>query len=142
LELPQDEVFNLNIGAIEALEKLCIAGVPYIYLGEHSCEASVPEGLRSTIRIESTGNPEKISLTGHDEYTIKFSYLEKIAAFHGYRSIRGPFADFILVEMSDEARFALTYGGNYSDEAEMISQFIEDLYTYEYLILTKKETAI
>jgi SAM-dependent methyltransferase len=142
LELPQDEVFNLNIGAIEALEKLCVAGVPHIYLGEHSCEASVPEGLRSTIRLESTGNPEKISLTGHDEYTIKFSYLVKIAAFHGYRSIRGPFADFIPVEMSDEARFALTYGGNYSDEAEMISQFIEDLYRYEYLILTKKETAI
>ena len=69
----------MNIGAIETLEKLCTAGIPYIYLGEHSCEASVPEGLRSLIRIESTGNPERISLAGHDEYTIKFSYLQQVA---------------------------------------------------------------
>jgi hypothetical protein len=139
LERPQSENFNMNIGAIEALEKLCHGGIPYIYLGEHSCEASVPEVFRSFIHIESTGNPEKISLAGHDEYTIKFSYLEKIAASHGYRSIRGPFADFIPFEMTDEIRFALLSGGRYSDEAEMICQFVEDLYTYEYLILIKKE---
>ena len=97
LERPRDDTFNVNVGAIEALEKLCSSGIPYIYLGEHSCEASVPEGLRSLIRIESTGNPERISLAGHDEYTIKFSYLEKVAASHGYTSIRGPFADFIPI---------------------------------------------
>jgi len=142
LERPQGEAFNVNIGAVEALEKLCTVGIPNIYIGEHSCEASVPEGLRSIIRVESTGNPERIGLAGHDEYTIKFSHLEKVAISHGYRSIRGPFADFIPIEMSDEARFALTYGGHYSDEAEMICQFVEDLYKYEYLILMKKETAI
>ncbi len=38
--------------------------------------------------------------------------------------------------------FALTYGGNYSDEAEMMSQFIEDLYKYEYLILMKQEATL
>ncbi len=140
LERPRDDTFNVNVGAIETLEKLCSAGIPYIYLGEHSCEASVPEGLRSLIRIESTGNPERISLAGHDEYTIKFSYLEKVAALHGYKSIRGPFANFIPFTLSDEARYALTYGGHYSDEAEMICHFVEDLYKYEYLILIKEET--
>jgi hypothetical protein len=139
LERPKGESFNMNIGAIEALEKLCASGIPCIYVGEHSCEASVPEGLRSVFQIESTGNPERISLAGHDEYTIKFSYLEKVGAFHGYTAIRGPFADFIPVTMTDEARYALTYGGHYSDEAEMMSQFVEDLYKYEYLILTKEE---
>jgi hypothetical protein len=129
----------MNIGAIEALEKLCVAGIPYIYIGEHSCEASVSGELRSIIRIESTGNPERISLAGHDEYTIKFSYLEKVGAFYGYTAIRGPFADFIPVTLTDEARYALMYGGHYSDEAEMISQFVEDLYKYEYLILIKQD---
>jgi SAM-dependent methyltransferase len=142
LEKPQGETFNLNIGAIEALEKLCNARIPYIYIGEHSCEASAPAPLRSIIRTKPTGNPERIKLAGHDEYTIKFSYLEKVAAFHDYRSIRGSFADFINVTISDEARFALTYGGNYSDEAEILSQFIEDLYKYEYLILAKKDASI
>jgi hypothetical protein len=139
LEQPQKETFNMNIGAIEAVEKLCSSGIPYIYLGEHSCEAFVPEGLRSVIHVESTGKPERICLAGHAEYTIKFSYLEKVGAFHGYTSVRGPFADFIPVTLTDEARYALIYGGHYSDDSEMISQFVEDLYKYEYLILIKQD---
>lgn len=142
LERPQGETFNMNIGAIEALEKLCSAHIPCIYIGEHSCEATVSKEMRSLFQIKSTGNPERISLAGHDEYTIKFSYLEKVASFHGYTCIRGPFADFIPVTLTDEAKYALMYGGHYSDEAEMMSQFVEDLYKYEYLILTKKEVSI
>jgi hypothetical protein len=140
LDRPQGEAFNLNIGAIEALEKLCDAKIPYIYVGEHSCEASVSKEMRSFFQIKSTGNPERIGLAGHDEYTIKFSYLEKVGAFHGYTAIRGPFADFLPVALTDEAKYALMYGGHYSDEAEMMSQFVEDLYKYEYLILIKERT--
>ncbi len=139
LERPGRMTFNVNVGAIEALEKLCASGIPHIYLGEHSCEVYVPEGLRSVIHVEPTGNPERISLAGHDEYTIKFSYLEKVACSYGYRSTRGSFADFIPVEMTDEVRFALSSGGKYSDEAEMICHFVEDLYKYEYLILIKQD---
>jgi SAM-dependent methyltransferase len=142
LERPEGKVFNLNMGAIEALEKLCCAKVPYIYIGEHSCEASVSGEMSWLFQIKSTGNPERITLAGHDEYTIKFSYLQKIASFHGYESIRGPFADFIPLTLTDEARFALMYGGHYSDEAEVMSQFVEDLYKYEYLILKEKEEPI
>ena len=139
LELPDRKTFNVNVGAIEALEKLCGAGIPYIYVGEHSCEASIPECLRSVIHVESTGNPERISLAGHDEYTIKFSYLQQVAHALDYTSIRGPFADFIQFEMTDEIRFILSSGGRHSDEAEMICQFVEDLYKYEYLILIKED---
>jgi hypothetical protein len=139
LERPQGETFDFNIGAMEALEKLCRSKIPYIYIGEHSCEATVSGEVRSLFQIKSTGNPERISLAGHDEYTIKFSYLQQVAALHGYKSIRGPFADFIPFTLSDEARYALTYGGHYSDEAEMICQFVEDLYKYEYLILIKQD---
>lgn len=139
LEKPLGETFNLNIGAIEALEKLCSAKIPYIYVGENSCEASVTGELRSLLQLKPTGNPERISLAGHDEYTIKFSYLEKVATYHGYRPIRGPFADFIPIALTDEARYALTYGGHYSDKAEIMSQFVEDLYRYEYLVLSTEE---
>lgn len=139
LDRPRGGTFNMNIGAIEALEKLCSARIPYIYLGEHSCEASVPEELRPIVRVTSTGNPERIRLAGHDEYTIKFSYLQKVAGFHGYTSVRGPFADFIPFTLSDEARYALTYGGHYSDKAEMMTQFVEDLFQYEYLILKRED---
>lgn len=136
LERPEG-VFNLNIGALQALEKLCTAGVPYIYVGEHSCEAAVPEALRSFIRIESTGNPERIALKGHHEYTIKFSHLESVArAFH-YRVVRGPFADFITFDLTEELRNILLNQDSTSDEAEMVCQFVEDLFRYEYAIMIK-----
>jgi hypothetical protein len=138
LDRPEGRTFNVNVGAIEAVEKLCSSGIPYIYLGEHSCEAAVPEALQSFIRVEPTGNPERIALAGHDEYTIKFSHLERVAHALDYTSIRGPFADFIPCRITDEVRFILSSGGCYSDEAEMVCQFVEDLFKYEYLILVKK----
>jgi len=138
LERPSGEAFNLNIGALEAVEKLCASGVRSIYLGEHSCEAVLPKHVQPFIHIESRGNPERISLMGHDEYTIKFSYLQQIAHTFNYASIRGPFADFILVPMTDNLRLILASGGRYCDEAEMICHFVEDLYKYEYLILMKR----
>jgi hypothetical protein len=136
LEKPEGD-FNLNIGALQALEKLCAAGIPYIYMGEHSCEAFAPETLRPFIHIESTGNPERIALKGHDEYTIKFSYLENIARAFNYRTIRGSFADFITFDLTDELRNILLAHGRASDEAEIVCQFIEDLFQYEYTIIFK-----
>ncbi|MBA4419039.1 MAG: hypothetical protein C0392_14210 [Syntrophus sp. (in: bacteria)] len=134
---PKEETFNLNIGAINALEKLCASGIPYIYLGEHSCEASAPQPLRHLINIESAEDPEKISLMGHDEYSIKFSYLQQIAHAFNYASIRGPFADYVPFDVTEELRFIMASQGRYKDEDEVVCQFIEDLYKYEYLILMK-----
>jgi hypothetical protein len=137
LNQPEQETFNLNIGAIEVLEKLCYSGIHYIYLSEHSCEAAAPMSLCSLIPVKSTGNPERISLMGHDEYSIKFSYLQKVADYFNYKDVRGSFADFLTFDMTEKVRFILSSGGLYSDEDEIICQFIEDLYKYEYLILAR-----
>lgn len=117
------------------MEKLCASGIPHIFLGEHSCEAVVPEALRLPIHIESAGTPEKISLKGHDEYSIQFSYLQKVAEAFGYACVRGPFADFIPFKITEKLRSIMVSQGRSSDDDEIICQFIEDLYKYEYLIL-------
>ena len=57
LKPPRLESFNVNIGAMEVVEKLCLAGIPYIFLAEHSCEASVPEPRKRWIRVRATGTP-------------------------------------------------------------------------------------
>jgi hypothetical protein len=137
---PKGKTFNLNVGAIAAVEKLCAAGIPYIFLGEHSCEAVVPEALGSLVRIESSGLPERITLMGHDEYSIKFSYLEQVALAFNYSAIRGPFADYVTVDLTEKVRQALSSRRRSGDEDEIISQFVEDLYKYEYLILTKNRS--
>jgi len=135
LPIPENS-FNLNIGAIEAVAKLCTTGIKYIYLSEHSCESMVPEEMQNKIHISGPGNPERIPLMGHDEYTIKFSHLSRIAEQFGYRVLRGQYKDFITYEYTGRLNFILT-SNSQKDEHEIIRHFIEDLYKYEYLILIR-----
>jgi len=130
-----DEV--INIGALTLLENICRAGVKYIYLSEHSCEAAAPDNLREILHITPTGMPEKIALKGHDEYTIKFSYLQRIAEIFNYRVRRGPIADFLPLEFNDKSTATLRMKTPVTDEQEIIQQFVYDLYKYEYLLLIK-----
>jgi hypothetical protein len=132
---PNTLQFNVNLGAIQALEKLCAARVPYIYLSEHSCEARVPRRMAGLLELDPTGNPERIRLHGHNEYTIRFSDLERVAAFFGYASQRGQYIDFIEPLIGDDVEFILRLGSSKIDRHEIIRQFIEDLIKYEYLIL-------
>jgi len=128
---------TINIGALTLLENICRAKVEYIYLSEHSCEALVPEFLKPYINIESSGTPEKISLKGHNEYTIKFSYLQKIAQMFNYNVRRGPIADFLPLDFNDRLCATLRLTTPFTAEQEIIQQFVHDLYKYEYMIMIK-----
>ena len=137
LSLGLNENEHINIGAIEMVEKLCLAGIQYIYLSEHSCEAAVPEGMRPFLNFQLAGSPEMISLKGHKEFTIKFSCLQKIANVLNYKTRRGPFAGFLPLNLNDKVKTALRLTTPFNDEQEIIRQFVYDLYKYEYLILIK-----
>jgi hypothetical protein len=137
-QVPDTDTFNFNLGAVEAVEKLCASGIPYIFMGEHSCEAEVPEPYRKILPISSSFEPERIPLKGHDEYTIKFSYLEKVATFYRYSTQRGFFADFLEIDWSDGLRRLMASPSLVDDESEIIRHFVEDLYKYEYLMLMRR----
>jgi hypothetical protein len=137
LKLGLNEKEHINIGAIEIVEKLCLAGIKYIYLSEHSCEAVVPEPMKPFVSLQSSGIPEMISLKGHNEFTVKFSYLQKIAEMLNYKTQRGNFADFLPLNLNDKVKTALRLITPFNDEQEIIRQFVHDLYKYEYLILIK-----
>jgi hypothetical protein len=137
LPLGLNENEHINIGAIEIVEKLCLAGIKYIYLSEHSCEAVVPKPMKPYVSLQSSGIPEMISLKGHNEFTVKFSYLQKIAEMLHYRTRRGAFADFLPLSLNDKVKTALRLITPFNDEQEIIRQFVYDLYKYEYLILIK-----
>ena len=133
---PFMERFTVNLGAIQAVEKLCTAKIPYIYISEHSCEARVPKQLMGLLELTATGVPERIRLHGHDEYSIRFSDLERVAAFFGYNSRRGQYIDFINPQIRDDIEFILRLGTSKIDRHEIIRQFIEDLAKYEYLVFS------
>ena len=138
LPVPDQARFHVNIGALLTLEKLCRAEVPYIFLSEHSCEASVSIPYRDLIHVPASGNPECIVLKGHEEFTIRFSHLEKLAESYGYRTIRGPIADFIPFHVTPRVRAILKAPSPWRDEDEIVRYFLEDLFKYEYLLLAKE----
>ena len=135
IHFTSDEV--INIGALTLLENICRAGVKYIYLCEHSCEASAPDDLREILPITPTGMPERITLKGHNEFTVKFSCLQKIAAIFNYKVRRGPIADFLPIELNDKLTAILRMKTPATEDQEIIQQFAYDLYKYEYLLLIK-----
>ncbi|NLN59857.1 MAG: methyltransferase domain-containing protein [Deltaproteobacteria bacterium] len=136
--LPERDTFNFNLGAVEVTEKLCKEGIPYIFMSEHSCEATVPDEYRDIIPVSAPGNPERIVLKGHDEYTIKFSLLEIVAAHHGYHVRRGPLADFVRADFSDSLLWLLKRRHSTRHEHEVLRHFVADLFQYEYLLLTRQ----
>ena len=135
--LPDDEPFNLNIGAMMAVDRVCSCNVPYIFLSEHSCEASVTDHMAAYIKLTPSGNPEEIRLIGHSEYTIRFSDLARIARSFGYTVMRGNYTDFINVDFSNRIH-RIFKSNSQKDDDEIIRHFIEDLYVYEYLLLIKE----
>jgi len=126
---------NINIGAMEVVEKLCGADIPYIYISEHSCEASMNNAHFPHHQFTALGVPERITLKGHDEFTMKFSHLQKIARSFRYRVIRGQYIDLFPLDFSDRLKAALQSPTPLTDEQEIIQQFVYDLYKYEYLVL-------
>ena len=135
LSFPEEE--NINIGAMEVLDKLCDAQIKYIYLSEHSCESMIPAHLNRHLNFTSLNNPEIITLKGHYEYTIKFSHLQKIAEFCQYKVVRGQFADFLHPDYNDKVQTALRLATPFTSEQEIIQQFVYDLYKYEYMVIIK-----
>lgn len=127
---------NINIGAMKAVERICQNKIKYAFFGEHSCESSVNEHYKDLVQISATGNPQRIILKGHEEYSIKFSYLEKIASFYDYRIYRGSYYDILPIAKDDRIVFIFK-SNSINDEHEVIKHFIEDLFQYEYLLLIR-----
>lgn len=137
LDIPGQYPAAFNLGAAMALEKLCLSGIPFIFMSEHSCQASVPGDWSDLVHHSPSANPERIPLHGHDEYTIRFSDLEKVAAGNGYTVERGNFNNILHCQKTPLVRFILTSGANSSDGHEIIRQFIEDVFKYEYILCIK-----
>ena len=133
--LPPEDSFNFNLGAVEVTERLCRAGIPFIFISEHSCEPTVPEAYKNTLFPAAGGNPARISLKGHSEYSVKFSYLAMVAQYCGYQVKRGPLADFIPLRQDDFLTRLLKRRAITTNE--ILLHFVEDLYQYEYVLLRK-----
>jgi hypothetical protein len=133
---PPDYPFEVNIGAIEAINKIASAKIPYVFISEHSSELSGYDFYNGGPFPNHDGYPKRIILHGHDEYTVKFSWMEKAFAALGYDTTRGGYSDFIELNMDERLNFILRSNSS-NDEHEAIRQFVDDINKYEYLIASK-----
>ena len=134
----QSKPFNFNLGALLAIEKICKAGTKYIYVSEHSCESESKGDFRECVPVRPTFNPQEIWLFGHSEYTIRFSHIEAVASKWGYTVHRGVYNDIFGCRMTPKLQFILNSTASAKDEYEILRQFIDDMFTYEYIICSKK----
>lgn len=141
-DLPFSTQAPINIGALKIVENICKSGISYAYVSEHSCEASHTDPAFPRLNFSAAGAPEKIALKGHAEYTIQFSYLEKMARALGYRVFRGPYIDILPLNLNQRVRTALMSATPISDEQEILQHFVYDLYKYEYLMLISNKAAV
>lgn len=132
-----EDPYALNIGAIEAVERLAMAGIPYVFVSEHSCEAAAPDDLAPFLDLPRGGAPQPIHLKGHCEYTIRFSDLVRVASECGYRVTRGRYADFLSLDWNERVQFIMS-SRSQKEEHEIIRHFIEDIFTYEYIVMAKQ----
>lgn len=84
LSLPDDKP-NFNYGAIKLIENMRSLLNPggFCFLSEHS---------------SGGGNPERIPVKGHDEYTINFSHMIKVAKKLGFSIKKGSINDITGIE--------------------------------------------
>ncbi len=97
----------------------------------------MPANITYNQNFTASGNPEKITLKGHNEYTIKFSNLQKIAETCNYKVLRGQFADFLPLDLNQKVLTAMRLEIPFTTEQEIIQQFVYDLYKYEYMVMIK-----
>ena len=94
--------------------------------------------LKPFLHISPANDPQEIKLIGHSEYTIRFSDLESMGRHFGYDVIRGNYTAIIHFDMTPRIKYILT-SHSQQDEHEIIRQFIDDLYTYEYLLMMRTQ---
>jgi hypothetical protein len=137
LEIPAKGTFNFNVGAIRIVEEICRRGVP-AFISEHSCDPLIPEDMDFLGRgLERDSFPREIPLTGHSEFTIRFSHLIKVAKAWGRNVTGGSLIDMIGVRRSPKMRFIFTAHAQATDEQAILYEFLDHVREYRWLLISE-----
>lgn len=133
------ETFAFNAGAVEYLEALALRARA-VFLAEHGSDTAVPERYRDLVEIPvSDGFPRRIALKGHDEYTIRFGPLARVAHRLGYRVERFHLMDLLGLRTDPGARSLVRVPNTRSEAAEVFREFYHHVAEYQGLLLTTEK---
>jgi hypothetical protein len=110
---PPGESFNFNLGAVQAVEKLCSARVPYIYISEHSCQAKVPAAYPAYCRSPHQASLSASAFAAMTSIPSASRIWNVVASSLGYDTMRGSYLDFIrpVIEGGSPSSCALVPAG-------------------------------
>ena len=127
--------FNFNNGAIELIKKLKNK-IDVGFISEHSSTYKLPYKFREYLKDERIDfSPRKISLFGHDEYTINFKMLKEFAEKIGFKTIRKHLLEILPLRFDKLIKFVLKSKSHQTDFHEIIYEFYNHVKEYEFLIL-------
>ncbi|HOJ14481.1 MAG TPA: class I SAM-dependent methyltransferase [Deltaproteobacteria bacterium] len=136
LETPTSGPFAFNLGAVRLVEELCVLSGA-VFLSEHSSDPVVPASmpyLATGLAVDSF--PRRIPLSGHDEYTVRFSHLEKVARSHGRTVHTGPLIEVLGLEPRPSWRFIFTAKACSTEEQALIGEFLDHVREYRWLLIS------
>jgi SAM-dependent methyltransferase len=135
LEVPKKGPFNLNLGAIRLVETLCRLGIP-AFITEHASDPAASPSMPYLLEgLCTDAFPRRIGLAGHDEYTIRFSHLEKVARAHRRAVSTGPLSDVLALEPRPSWRFIYTAGACSTDTQALLLEFLCHVRGYRWLVM-------
>jgi SAM-dependent methyltransferase len=131
------ERFAFNLGPIRYLERLWPVA-KRVFLSEHGADTVVPapwgEFLSPT---PGDGYPRRIPLKGHDEYTIRFGHLARVAQGLGYRVERCHMAELVGLRADEGIRCMARAGTRATERAEVVHEFCEHVADYQCMVLVR-----
>jgi len=135
LDIPDEGLFNFNVGAISIVEEICKKGIP-VFISEHSSDPIIPrdmEFLEKGLEIDSF--PREIKLTEHSEFTVRFSHLVKVAKYWDRNVSTGSLIDLVGLKKSSKMRFIFISRACGTDEQEIIFELLDHIREYTWLII-------
>lgn len=133
LDIPPQGRFNLNIGAIRLVEGLCRLGCSF-FLSEHASDPLLPESMPYLAGGLGRENyPRRIPLVRHDEYTIRFSHLEKVARAWGREVKTGPLFDVLGIDPAPSWRFIFTARACADERHACVYEFLDHVREYRWM---------
>jgi hypothetical protein len=136
LPFPREETFCLNIGAIRLVEAICSKGIP-AFISEHSSDPVIPEDMSFLTRdLDLDSFPREIRLSGHSEYTIRFSHLLQVAESSGKKPSTGSLLELVGIKNSPAWRFIFLSNACSTDEQAAALEFLDHIREYRWLTIT------
>jgi hypothetical protein len=135
LQVPGEDKFCLNIGAIRLVEDICSKGIP-AFISEHSSDPVIPENMLFLSRgLALDSYPREICLSGHREYTIRFSHLMKIAEAKEKKASTGSLLELVGIKNSPALRFIFLSNACSTDDQAVALEFLDHIREYRWLTI-------